>query len=73
VARENNIHGTVVVLFVIREDGSVTDVKIKQGIGGGCDQEAIRIVENMKNWKPGRQGDKPVPTLVALPITFGFQ
>lgn len=73
VARENNIHGTVVVLFVIREDGSVTDVKIKQGIGGGCDQEALRIVEQMKNWKPGRQGDKPVATLVALPITFGFQ
>lgn len=70
VAKENGITGTVIVVFVVDTDGSVKDVKIKQGIGGGCDQEAIRVVENMKRWKPGKQGDVPVPTLVALPITF---
>lgn len=73
VARENNIKGTVIVVFVIQEDGTVTDAKIKQGIGGGCDQEAIRIIENMKKWIPGKQGDKPVATYVALPITFAFE
>jgi len=70
VAKENGIQGTVTVLFIVNEDGSVSDVKIQKGIGGGCDQEALRIVKEMRKWKPGKQGGQPVRVYQALPITF---
>lgn len=70
VAKENGIQGTVTVLFVVNEDGSVSDIKIQKGIGGGCDQEAMRIVKEMRKWKPGKQGGQPVRVYQILPITF---
>lgn len=69
-AKENGIQGTVTVLFVVNEDGSVSDIKIQKGIGGGCDQEAVRIVQEMRKWKPGKQGGQPVRVYQILPITF---
>lgn len=69
-AKENGIQGTVLVVFVVNEDGSVSDVKLKKGIGGGCDQEAIRIVGQMRKWKPGKQGGVPVKVMQQLPIVF---
>lgn len=70
MARESGIQGRVYVTFVVEKDGSVTNVELLRGIGGGCDQEAIRVVENMPNWNPGRQRDKPVRVQFNLPITF---
>lgn len=70
VAKENGIQGTVTVLFIVNEDGSVSDVKIQKGIGGGCDQEALRIVKEMRKWKPGKQAGVPVRVYQLLPITF---
>lgn len=72
VAKNNGIQGTVVVVFIVNEDGSVSDVKLKKGIGGGCDQEAIRVVTEMRKWKPGKQGGMPVKTMLALPIGFSL-
>lgn len=72
-AEDNGITGTVVVVFIINEDGSVSDVKVQQGIGGGCDQEAVRIVSAMRKWKPGKQGGVPVKVYGRLPITFKLQ
>lgn len=69
-AKENGIQGTVFVIFVVNEDGSVSDVKLKKGIGGGCDQEAIRVVKEMRKWKPGKQGGAPVKVYQQLPIVF---
>ncbi|HKK10547.1 MAG TPA: energy transducer TonB [Bacteroidales bacterium] len=73
LARENRIQGTVYVTFVVEKDGSVTDVRVLRGIGGGCDQEAIEVVKNMPKWKPGKQRGKPVRVQFNMPIRFTLQ
>jgi len=70
MAREAGIQGTVFVTFVVETDGSVTDVRVLRGIGGGCDQEAIRVVEMMPRWEPGRQRGQPVRVQFNMPIRF---
>ena len=69
-ARENNIQGKVVVGFVVDEEGRVNNCSILKGIGGGCDEEALRIVKEMPNWKPGKIEGKPVKVYFTLPIQF---
>jgi periplasmic protein TonB len=69
-AKRMDIQGKVFVEFVIEKDGSITDVKAIKGIGGGCDQEAERIVQSAPKWKPGKQRGKPVRQKMVLPITF---
>lgn len=69
-ARRMGIEGTVIVVFVINVDGSIQDVDILRGIGGGCDEEAVRVVENAPNWEPGKQRGRPVRTRMRLPIRF---
>ncbi len=64
------IQGTVYVSFIINSEGYVTDVKILKGIGGGCDEEAARVVQMMPKWKPGRQKGKAVRVLFNMPINF---
>lgn len=70
IARENGITGTVFVTFVIGPDGQVKDIKILRGIGGGCDEEAVRVVKAMPKWKAGKQRGKPVSVQYNLPIRF---
>jgi protein TonB len=70
MARENGITGTVYVTFVVEGDGKITDVKKLRGIGGGCDEEAIRVVKSMPSWKPGKQNGKSVRVQFNLPIKF---
>ena len=70
LARENNIQGTVYVTFEIDKSGKVKDVKILRGIGGGCDEEALRVVSRMPQWKPGKQRGKPVRVQYNLPVRF---
>lgn len=70
IAKDAGIQGTVYVTFVVDEKGNVTDVKVLRSIGGGCDEEAIRVVENMPKWKPGKQRGKPVKVQYNLPIRF---
>ena len=72
-ARDNNIDGKVIVKFVVNEDGSVSDVSLIRGIGGGCDQEAMRVVASMPKWKPGKQNGKPVKVYFTLPISFKLE
>ena len=69
-ARENDIQGRVFVTFVIEPDGSITNVTVMRGIGGGCDEEAIRIVQSMPNWKPGKQRGVAVRSSFTVPIIF---
>jgi len=69
-AKTNNIQGRVVVQFVVNEDGSLSDIKVVRGIDPECDNEAIRLIEAMPNWKPGKQNGKPVKVKYTLPITF---
>jgi len=70
MARESGIQGTVYVTFVVERSGAVTDVKILRGIGGGCDEEAVRVVQNMPKWEPGKQRGKPVRVQFNMPIKF---
>jgi periplasmic protein TonB len=70
VARENGIEGTVYVGFVVGKDGTIRDVKVKRGIGGGCNEEAIRVVELMPKWNPGKQNGKAVNVSFTIPIKF---
>jgi len=72
-AKEANIDGRVIVKFVVNEDGNVSDVQIVRGIGGGCDEEAKRVVQSMPKWKPGKQNGKPVKVYFTLPIVFKLE
>ncbi len=73
MARESGIQGTVYVTFVVEHDGSVTDVRILRGIGGGCDEEAIRVIKLMPIWNAGKQRGKPVRVQFNMPIKFTLQ
>lgn len=70
LAREAGIQGTVYVKFVVNKSGKISDVVILRGIGGGCDEEAVRVVQAMPDWKPGRQNGLPVPVYFTLPVKF---
>ncbi len=73
MARESGIQGTVYVQFVVERDGGVTDVKVLRGIGGGCDEEAIRVIKAMPKWVPGKQRNRPVRVQFTMPIRFTLQ
>jgi TonB family protein len=69
-ARRKDIEGTVIVAFVVNTDGTVSDFEVLKGIGGGCDEEALRIVRGSPKWTPGMQDGKVVRTRMKLPISF---
>ncbi len=69
-AKDKNISGRVFIGFVIEKDGSVSNVKVVRGIGGGCDEEAVRVIKEMPKWKPGMQKGKPVRVSYQIPIYF---
>ncbi len=73
LARESGIQGRVFINFVVENDGSVTNVKVMRSLGGGCDEEAIRVVKSMPKWKPGKQRGKPVRVSYNLPVNFKLQ
>jgi len=70
LARDNKIQGTVYVSFVVEPDGSLSDIKIMNGIGAGCDEEAERIVKLMPKWTPGKQNNQSVRVRVVIPMKF---
>jgi len=69
-ARRMGIEGRVFVEFVVEKDGSLTDVKAIKGIGAGCDELAVKVVQSAPKWKPGKQRGKPVRQKMVLPIVF---
>ena len=71
-AKTAGLEGLVVVKFVVAENGSIQDAAIKKGIGGGCDEEALRVVQQMPNWTPGVKDGKPVATELTLPFQFAL-
>lgn len=64
------IEGKVFVEFVVGKDGKIGDVKVLRGIGGGCDQEAIRVLKRSPAWSAGKQRGRAVRQRMVLPITF---
>jgi protein TonB len=73
LAAENGISGTVIVNFVIDRDGRITRIKVVRGVGGGCDEEAIRVLNLMPLWTPGKQGGKAVLVSFTLPFKYMIQ
>ena len=69
-ARRMGIEGKVFVQFVVDKDGSITEVKAVKGIGAGCDEEAVRVIQGSPKWKPGKQRGRAVKVRMILPITF---
>jgi protein TonB len=69
-AKDSGIQGRVYVTFVVEKDGSITGAKVLRGIGGGCDEEALRVVNAMPKWTPGKQLGEPVRVQFNLPVVF---
>ena len=70
IARENNIQGRVVVRFMVNEDSTISNVSVIRGIGGGGDEEAIRLIKAMPKWRPGRLDGKRTQMFVVQPLDF---
>jgi TonB family protein len=73
LAIESGISGKVICGFIVNTDGSISDAKVLRGIGGGCDEEAIRVIKSMPNFKPGTQNGHPVRVRYNLPINFNLK
>ena len=73
IAQENGIQGRVVCQFVVGSDGSVRDIKVLRSLDPSCDKEAVRVIQSMPKWIPGRQNGKAVSVRYTLPVTFKLQ
>lgn len=69
-ARENGIQGQVIVRFIVSRQGEILDPVIVRSVGGGCDEEVLRVVNGMPNWIPGKQDGIPVETRFTMPVKF---
>lgn len=69
-AKKMGIEGKVFVQFIVEKDGELTEVKAVKGIGAGCDEEAVRVINETQAWNPATVADMPVKTRMILPITF---
>ncbi|OJJ14733.1 hypothetical protein BKI52_41595 [marine bacterium AO1-C] len=72
-ARKHKISGKVLTRFEIDTNGKIINVSVLEGLGYGCDQEAIRIVQNMPDWHPATINGKPTKTALKIPIVFNFK
>ena len=70
IPKMNNVGGKVFVYFVVNKEGEITDVKVERGVDPYLDKEALRVIESMPNWSPGKQRGKPVNVSYILPINF---
>ena len=73
LASANGIEGMVVLSFIVEKDGSLTDIEILKDPGGGLGREAIRVVSQMPNWKPGKQRGRAVRVQFRLPVRFALK
>lgn len=74
VSRENNSQGRVIVRFIINSDGTVTSPQVVRSSGDFyLDMEAVRVIESMPKWKPGKHKGKPVCVYFTMPIVFSLK
>lgn len=69
-ARRMDIAGSVFVEFVVNAEGDISDARVIKGIGGGCDEEALRVISKMPRWRAGKQNGKAVRVKFVLPLKF---
>lgn len=70
IAKRTGVQGKVYLRFVVDTDGSIANVEVLKGIGAGCDEEAVRVVENAPKWIPGKQRGRAVKVYMTLPMIF---
>ncbi|MDR1557244.1 MAG: TonB family protein [Tannerellaceae bacterium] len=73
IAQENGIQGRVICAFVVNRDGAVVDAEVVRGVDPSLDKEALRVINTMPKWAPGKQRGKPVRVKYTLPVTFRLQ
>ncbi|MCD8263060.1 MAG: energy transducer TonB [Tannerellaceae bacterium] len=73
IAQENGIQGRVVCSFVVNKDGTIVDAEVVRGVDPSLDKEALRVINTMPKWTPGKQRGKPVRVKYTVPITFRLQ
>lgn len=73
VAQENGIQGRVICQFVVNRDGSIVDVVVVRGVDPSLDKEAVRVIQGMPKWTPGKQRNQPVRVKYTLPVNFKLQ
>jgi len=69
-AKKSGIQGIVYIQFIVEKTGKVSKIRILRGISKECDEEAIRVVNSMPKWIPGRQDGKAVPVMFQIPVKF---
>ena len=69
-AVKERIQGRVTVRFIVEKDGSISDVKPILSVHPLLNKEAVRVVESMPKWTPGKQNGKPVRVRFNLPVMF---
>ncbi len=73
LAYQNKIQGRVYVAFIVEKNGTLSAIKVAQGIGAGCDDEAVRVVRIMPKWKAGKRQGHEVRVQIIMPINFILQ
>jgi len=72
-ARKKGIEGRVIIRFIVTTKGDIDSVTILKGIGGGCDEEAARVISNMPKWRSGKKDGKKVEVFFTQPINFKLE
>ncbi len=69
--RKADVRGNVQVEFQVNTDGTLSNFRVVQGLGYGCDEEAVRVIQDGPQWVPGKSNDEPVTRKVMIPVPFG--
>jgi len=69
-AKNDSISGKVIVSFVVSPTGKITNTKVQRSVHPLLDEEALRVVQSMPRWKPGKQDGKAVPVMYGVPFNF---
>lgn len=72
-ATETTIKGQVIVRFVVDKDGSISNIRVEKKLSPDCDKEAIRVVQSMPKWVPGRHKGVNVAVKYIISIDFGME
>lgn len=73
ISQENGIQGRVILRFVVTAQGNVEDIKVLRSLDSYCDKEAIRVIQSLPKWIPGKQNGRNVPVYYTCPIVFKLQ
>lgn len=73
IAQESGIQGKVIIKFVVSRTGEIMDIQIIRGVDASLNREAVRVVQIMPKWIPGKQKGKPVSVYFTLPVEFSLQ